>query len=236
MQKWLQLCRQGGRFCGACLLSFGVWSLWLALGLLLIGQSYIAINRELALPPVMLRAFEERLAASGVRLDFGRASFDPTGQVLLQDARLFLPTFDEPVASVRVVHVKLNPWAMLVGRFEPRGLDASGVTLIVPAMLSATGRAESLVHDLDFAIVPTGRQYTLTHLSGRLANLRVTAQGGLNADPMLEGRRDAPLPLAEILTRHYPEICRRGAPSQFVAHPIRDAWRHRPGAPARRAG
>lgn len=209
MQKWLQLCRQGGRFCGACLLSFGVWSLWLALGLLLIGQSYIAINRELALPPVILRALEERLAASGVRLDFGRASFDPTGQVLLQDARLFLPTFDEPVASVRVVHVKLNPWAMLVGRFEPRGLDASGVTLSVPAMLSATGRAESLVHDLDFAIVPAGREYTLTHLSGRLANLRVTAQGGLNADPMLEGRRDATLPLAEMLTRHYPEICRR---------------------------
>ena len=209
MQKWLQLCRQGGRFCGACLVSFGLWSLWLALGLLLIGQSYIAINRELALPPVFLRALEERLAASGVRLDFGRASFDPTGHVLLQDARLFLPTFDEPVASVQVVHVSLNPWAMLAGRFEPRGLDASGVTMSVPAMLSATGRAEPLVHDLDFAIIPADREYTLTHLSGRLANLRITARGGLNADPLLDGQRDAPLPLAEMLTRHYPEICRR---------------------------
>jgi hypothetical protein len=209
MQKWLQLCHQGARYCGACLLSFGIWSLWLVLVLLLIGQSYIAINRELALPPVMLRALEERLAASGVRIEFGRASFDPTGQVLLQDARLFLPTFDEPVASVRVVHVVLNPWAMLAGRFEPRELDASGVTLSVPAMLSATGRAEPLVHDLDFAISPANREYTLTHLSGRLANLRVTAQGGLNADPLLEGRRDAPLPLATLLTRHYPEICRQ---------------------------
>lgn len=209
MQKWLKLCRQGGRFCAACLLAFGLWSLWLALGLLLIGQSYIALNRELALPPFMLRALEERLAASGVRLDFSRASFDPTGEVLLQDARLFLPTFDEPVASVRVVHLSLNPWAMLAGRFEPRGLDASGVTLSVPAMLSATGRAEPIVHDLDFAIVPAGRAYALTHLSGRLANLRLTAHGELNADPLLQGQRDAPLPLAEMLTRHYPEICRR---------------------------
>lgn len=209
MQKWLQLCRRVGRFCATCLLSFAIWTLWLGLVILLVGQSYIAINRELALPPIILRAFEERLAASGVSVDFGRASFDSTGHVLLQNARLFLPNFAEPVASVRAVHVSLNPWAMLAGRFEPRTLDASGVTLNVPAMLSPTGRTEALVDDLDFAVIPDGRTYVLEHLSGRLGSLRVTARGRLNAEPLLAGRPAAPLPLAALLTRHYPEICRR---------------------------
>ncbi len=209
MKPWLKLCRQGVRFCGDCLVAFGVWSLWLALVILLGAQIYIVTVRELTLPPFILRAYEERLAASGVRLDFGRASFDPTGSVLLENVRLYLPAYEDPVAVAHTLHVTLDPWAMLARRFEPRGLDVTGVSLSVPAMLSPTGRNEALVHDLDFSLTPQGGDIQLRRLAGRIGNLNVTARGAVHTTPLLGGRRDAPLPLAVLLNRHYPEICRQ---------------------------
>ncbi len=208
MKSWLKSCRQGVRFCGECLLAFCVWSLWLGLALLLGLQLYIIGVRELSLPPFLLRAYEARLAASGVRLDFGRASFDPTGSVLLENVRLFLPAYEDPVAAARALHVTLDPWALLGGRIEPRGLDAAGITLNVPAMLSPTGRSEPLVHDLDFSLRPAEAELHLPRLAGRIANLQLTARGNVHAALLTDHRPDAPLPLAVLLNRHYPEICR----------------------------
>ena len=37
------------------------------------------------------RALEERLAASGIRTTFGKTSFDPSGRILIEHARVRLP-------------------------------------------------------------------------------------------------------------------------------------------------
>lgn len=205
---WPKLCWQGIRFCGDCLLSFCLWTVWLALIALIVLQLYIATARELALPPFLLRAFEERLAASGVRATFGRASFDPTGHVLLENVQLTLPTFPDPVLTARSLYVTLDPWSLAVGVFEPRELQADGVDLRVPAMLSRTGRSESLVQDLNFTIIPDAHEIAISQLTGRLATLPITARGALHFAQMRHGD-GAPLPLAELLASNYPTICRR---------------------------
>lgn len=206
--SWPKLCWQGARFCGDCLLSFCLWTVWLVLVALLALQLYIANARELTLPPFLLRAFEERLAASGMRVDFGRASFDPTGHVLLENVRFRLPTFSDPILTARSLHVTLDPWSLVIGLFEPSELHADGVDLLAPAMLSRTGRSESLVQDLSFTLVAGERELTFPQLTGRLATLSLTARGGLHLGAIRHDR-GAPLPLAELLSVNYPIICRR---------------------------
>jgi hypothetical protein len=207
MQPWLKLCWQGTRFCTACLASFCLWSLWLALAILLAFQIFIASSRELALPGFVLRSLEERLAVSGARVEFGRASFDPAGHVLIEQARLTLPAFTDPVVTAHSVYITLDLWALLLGRFEPRELQVSGASLQVPAMLSPTGRSEPLLHDLDFTLVPGPRVFTLPQLAGRLSTLKVTARGAFQTTPLHRDRGEL-LSLPALLARNYPAICR----------------------------
>lgn len=208
MKPWLKFCWQGTCFCATCLASFCLWTLWLGLVILLVFQIFIASSRELALPDFVLRSLEQRLAASGVRAEFGRASFDPTGRVLIEQARVLLPAFSEPVVSARSVYLTLDPWALMVGRVEPRELQVSGASLYVTAMLSPTGRSEPLLHDLDFTLVPGPQGYELPQLAGRIAALNVTAHGGWQTTPMRHGRAPLP-PIPELLVRNYPAICRQ---------------------------
>ena len=75
MPAWLKLCAQAVRalFSGAG--SFTLWSLWLALTLLIAAQVWVATSRQLALPGFILRRLEDRIAASGLRLTVGAVSY-----------------------------------------------------------------------------------------------------------------------------------------------------------------
>ncbi len=205
MRPWLKFCWQGTRFCAACVASFCLWTLWLALTILLVFQIYIASTRELAVPEFLLRSLEERLAVSGVRAEFGRARFDPAGHVLLEQARLRLPALPDPVFTARSVFVTLDPWALLLGRFEPRELEVDGANLYVAAMLSPTGRSEPIIQDVAFTLIPGNQHFRLPHFAGRLAQMPVTVRG----DWLLPARRDRTQRLPELLARNYPAICRQ---------------------------
>ncbi|MCX6956258.1 MAG: hypothetical protein NTV51_29340, partial [Verrucomicrobia bacterium] len=135
MRRTLKPLWTGTRWCLSSIGSFVLWTVWLALAVLLAVQCYIATHRELEVPGFLLRSLEERLAASGVQATFGRTSFDPTGRVLIEDARLSLPAFAEPVVAARLVYVRLDPWALAIGQFDPREVHVSGASLAVPAML-----------------------------------------------------------------------------------------------------
>lgn len=208
MKPWLKFCWQGTRFCVSCLTSFCVWTLWLALSVLLVFQIYITSSRELALPDFVLRSFEARLAAAGAKLEFGRASFDPLGHVLIEQVSIRLPAFAEPIATAESVYITLDLWALAVGRFEPRALQVSGADLQVAAMLSPTGRAEPIMRDLHFTLIPGSNGLEFPQLSGRLSTLRINAHGGLQTT-MLRRGSGAPQPIPELLARNYPAICRQ---------------------------
>ena len=208
MKSWLKLCGQGVRFCGHCVLSLFLWTLWLVLSLLLAFEIWIATSRELAVPGFVLRSFEERLAVSHVQVKFGRAHFDPTGRILVEDLHLFLPAFAEPVISSRSVQVEVDPWALLAGRFEPRILHVSGASVAIPAMLSTSGQAEEIVSDLDATVRPGENQLFVDHLTARIAGFAVTAHGALHLTPQPATGPES-LPITDYLSKHYPELCRQ---------------------------
>lgn len=210
MKPWLQLCQRGSRFCVHCLVSFACWSIWLALVLLLVAQLYIAFAREMPVPGFLLRSLEQRLAASGVAANFGRTTFDPDGRILVENLKLSLTSFAEPIAHARLVYVELDPWALLAGRFEPSRLRASGVSLYIPAMLSDSGASEGLLDTADLTIIPHEQSVTVEHFTARLAGLSISARGTVDLKSLPKHGEET-MPIAEMLAVHYPDACRRAA-------------------------
>lgn len=184
-----------------------LWTSWLALGLLLAAQIYVASTSELAVPNVVLRRLERAIADAGIRATFGKSSFDPTGRLLLENVQLALPEYPEPVVTVRSVYVQLNPWMLAVGRFEPQAISITGADAQVPAMLSQTGRPEELIHELDTTLVPAGRQMGVTQLRARIAGIDVIARGAFALTGFDPKRPQAPL--AEVISTQFPRWCRQ---------------------------
>ncbi|HEY4989642.1 MAG TPA: hypothetical protein VII09_07540, partial [Opitutaceae bacterium] len=203
------------RLCGACLLTVALWTLWLTLALLLCIQAYVASVNELQVPRFLLSAIESHLAESGVAVKFGRATFDPLGRVLLQKASFTLDSFAEPIVTADAIYIRLDPLALLERRFEAREIKATGANLFIPAMLSASGRAEKIVQDLDagFSITSRGDEFSVDYMTCRLGGVFVSAHGAVNAGTVKRnGAREAggpaPLPLAEFMATNYVELSR----------------------------
>jgi hypothetical protein len=203
----LHFCIRGARFCGECVATVALWTLWLGLALVFAIQVYLASNRQLELPGFVIGDLEGRLAASGMHATFGRTLFDPSGRVLIQDVRVTLTSFEDPVLTASSVYVKLDPWKLLAGRFEGRELRVNGLSLRVPAMLSASGRSEEAVRDIDAAFLPDGDDLKVEYLSGRVGNLTVLVRGALRLGGARPGRR-TPLPSAELLARNFASFSR----------------------------
>jgi hypothetical protein len=204
----------GARMCASCLATFAVWTAWLALLLLFAFQVYVASVNELQIPRFLLRAIEDHLAESGVSVRFGRATFDPSGRILLQKARFKLASFSEPVVTADAIYIRLDPLALLERRFEAREIRATGANLFIPAMLSASGRAEKVVRDLDagFSITSRGDEFSVDYLNCRLGDVSVSAHGQINAGTVARnGAQAASLPLPEFVSKNYVALSREFA-------------------------
>ena len=214
-------CLAGARYLASGLLTVAVWTLWLGLLLLLAVQAYVASVNELEVPHFLLRAIESHLAESGVSVGFGRAVFDPSGRILFQKAHFKLATFGEPVVTASAIYVRLDPWALLSGRFEPKEIRATGTDLFIPAMLSPSGRAEKLVEDLDagFSMTSRGDEFSVDYLNCRLGAVSLSAHGTINAGTVARGGTASSLPLAEFVSRNYVTLSREfsGVESQLSA-------------------
>jgi len=210
LRPWLA----GARVCATCLVTIAVWSAWLALLLLFAFQLYIASVNELQIPRFLLRAIENHLAESGVSVRFGRATFDPSGRVLLQKARFKLASFNEPIVTADAIYIRLDPLALLERRFEAREIRATGANLFIPAMLSASGRAEKVVQDLDagFSITSRGDEFSVDYLNCRLGEVCVSAHGRINAGTVARnGAQATSLPLPEFVAKNYVALSREFA-------------------------
>jgi hypothetical protein len=210
MKSFFRLCWLGFRRACASVFSILLWTLWLLLAVILAGQLWSLTSHQFALPGFVLSALEERLAASGLKATFGKTLFDPSGRILVEDARLLAPSFQEPLATARAAYVRIDPWALLAGRFEPREFQFSGVSLFVPAMLSASGRAEPLVSDLDVTILPGEHEVQVPQLTTRLGRLVVTAHGAVHT-AVWQHERGAPIPIADFIAHDYPRLSRQVA-------------------------
>jgi AsmA-like C-terminal region len=196
------------RMCAACLATVALWTSWLALLILLVFQAYIASVNELPVPRFLLHAIESHLAESGATVKFGRATFDPSGRVLLQKVRFKLDSFSEPILTADAIYLRLDPWALLARRFEAREIRATGANFFVPAMMSSSGQPEKIVEDLDagFSITSRGDEFTVDYLNCHLGPVSVSAHGTINAGTIVRNgvtTTATSLPLAEFLSKNY---------------------------------
>lgn len=187
-------------------LSFALWGLWLALGLLLAVQIYVLSTNELAVPEFVLRRVEQQLEASGLKVTFSRTSFDPTGRILIENVSARLPAFEEPVFGARAFYCRLNPWMLAVGRIELRELRIMEATASVPAMLSPSGRSEEIIRNLNLIVFPGDRNYRIEQLSALVAGVVVSAQGIIPTPP---ATRTGSPDFVAWLSSQYPTLCRQ---------------------------
>ena len=200
--------KAGVTFCVHCLLTFIRWSVWLILCVVMAAQIYIASTNSLRVPGFILRAFEDRLAASGVKITFGNASFDPSGRILIENAELTESSFPEPIVKARALYGTIDPWSLLEGKFEPKELRLTGVSVFIPAMLSASGKPEEAVKDLDASIALGSTDVAIDYLTCKLGNVDVSAHGTLHVGSFKQQNTGA-LPLTEFLTENYPSLSRQ---------------------------
>lgn len=221
--------------CGDALLLLACWTLWLALALALILQLGIAFSHEVAVPKFLIRSFEQRLAASGLTPQFGRATFDPGGGILLENLALSLPAYAEPVARARAVRLELDPWLLLAGRLEARRIHATGVELFVPAMLAPSGRSEVMLGELDLVLGLQPDLLAVEQFAARIAGVTVTARGAVQL-PHRTVPAGSPLPLLESLTDHFPSFCRQSIQAAERLQQLADPALHITLAPSPRRG
>jgi hypothetical protein len=188
--------------------TFVLWTLWLGLAVLFVLQIYAASVKELEVPVFVLRAFEQRLAASGMHAAVGRTQFDPSGRVLMQDVKVTLPGFNEPLVTARAIYARLDPWALAFGRFEPLELRVTGADLRVPAMFSPSGRSDGVISDLDAVLAPDGDDLGISSLNFRLGNLRVSVHGTVHLRGLQSGRATR-VPVGRFLVQNYGSLTRQ---------------------------
>ena len=182
------------------------------LGALLAVQVFILSARELAVPKFVLRQIESRLETAGLQVSFGRAVFDPSGHILLSDARLSLTGLHDVVLRAESVYVELNPVALVLREVEPQSVRVSGADLLIPGMLSPSGTSEPLVQRMDFTIRPgqTARVLRLDHLTAHLGPVPVDLSGTFQLPE--SGSQSPPLDqLLAKLSAHYLQVCRIAA-------------------------
>ena len=218
---------------GAC--SFVVWSIWLGLISVLVFQIHIAVSRKLDVPSWLLRRIENRSPIKGLRAEAASASVHPTGHFILRDVRFFSEHFSEPLLTARIVESSIDPWARLTGDRIPSYLSLRGVELRLPAVLAPSGSAESVVRDLDLSLRVADREATIDQLTGRIANLTLSARGGLSfpkppasaeaeAEQILEQVLRAYLQTLRAIATHAPRLAQLDSPHLNVLlkpHPFR---------------
>lgn len=165
------------RFCGSCLVTLACWALWIVLGVTLAGLVYVSLAKELPVPGFVLRRVEANLARAGLGLRFGRARFDPTGKILLENVQLRSQQFEEPLVTSRLVYLRRSFWSALAGSPVPDEIRLEGAILQLPAMLSPSGTVEPLIRDLALTLRHDHHLWQVDQLTCRVGRLTVTARG-----------------------------------------------------------
>jgi hypothetical protein len=208
MKAWVELCSRLARAFGSAVVSVVLWTIWLGLAVVFFFQLYIVTANELAIPDFVLRRIESKLAEAGVRATFSRTSFDPLGRVLMENVRLSLPAFAEPVLTCRSVFVRLNPLFLIVGRVDMREIELHEVTAYVPAMISPSGRPEEIIRNFDATFEPQRRAIVIRNLSANVAGIPVSAHGTVMLAPTAD-QKGGIEKLGEFVAQKFPTLCRQ---------------------------
>lgn len=206
-------CLWGARTAGL----FALWTLWLALIVLLGIQVKIAVSHELVLPGFAKAALQRHFAAAGLRVDFSRALLDPAGCVQFEDVSVGDPALPGPLATAHAIYAEFNPWALAAGSLELRALQVSGAKLLANEEYSDLVAGTALVDDLDFTLQPQGRILAIpaltAHFGGTLPDVSLSGALSLPKGP------SAPADPATLI-RIYKQYARELSKVPFEVSPL----------------
>ena len=211
LPRWLKVCWHSSQFCGRCVLGLLRWSLWLILILTAGVQVYILTSNELEVPNFVVRELESNLAEAGLHAEFGEITCDPTGQILLRDVQLSLVTTDTTVMRAKAILLTVDSLALWLRQVDPREIRFTGVDLLIPAVLSPSGRAEPVLRNIDatLRIGAEKRLLEVNHFTAFLSDIPTEIHGELIM-PSDTGNTNQPLDqLLASATRNYVNFCRR---------------------------
>ncbi len=151
-RPWLRFFGRCSRTAGSACLTSACWLLWIALTASLVLLATIHFQRELTVPDFLLRRIEQKLQTAQISARFGRTAFDPSGNIVLEDVRLYGAGLTEPLARAAAVRLHLDLWAVITGDFDVRELELTDVQLDCPAIVSPSGTSEPIVRDLGLTL------------------------------------------------------------------------------------
>ncbi len=196
------------RACASVALLVAIRAIWLLLVAALGLQIWILARRELELPDFALRAIERRLAASEITVRFGRAVFDPTGRLLLEQVQLFGPDETGPLVTIRAAYARLEFLPLLIGEVRVHEIRLTGLDLRLPAMLSPSGADEAIVADFDGTIRTRGSDYDIAACTFHVGDVAVAGHGGIHI-PAGTGSRPGSMGLLDLVLSRYVTAGRR---------------------------
>lgn len=208
---WLKTCWQGCRYCGRGFWRLVRWLCWLILIFTAGLQVVILTSRNLRVPDFMLREIESNLGAAGLQAEFGDVVFDPVGRILLQDVDLSLAVIGTPVMHADSIYLEVDPLALWWREIEPRQVSFSGVDLLIPAVLSPSGKPEALISGIDATLRPTETrgQLALDHFTARVGSIPLSAHGAIQLPTLRTGPSEPWDQLMSRFSTHYVSACRQ---------------------------
>lgn len=165
------------RFCTSCVATLVCWVLWVALGIVLAWQGYVAVVKDVAVPGFILRRIEASLAAENLSVKFGRAHFEPRGGITLERVQLRSTSFEDPLLTSDFIYLQKSIWSIVAGQRMPDIVRLEGAQLQLPAMFSPSGTAEALLRDLNADFRFTSDLWSVVRLTGNVGRLPVTITG-----------------------------------------------------------
>ena len=210
--RWLKACWQSSHFCGRCLLVLVQWISWILLVVVAGVQIFLLTKQELNVPQFVIREVETRLADAGLHAKFGKFTCDPTGRLLVRDARLSLLSSDATVLRAKSISLRVDPVALWLNETDPREIQLSGVDLLIPAVISPTGQAEPVVAGLD-ARVRRGespRMLEIENLTAQVGPIALSAFGKMLVPSSRE--KGPAMPFDQFLSsfsKNYLRLCQQ---------------------------
>ncbi|QYY36803.1 AsmA-like C-terminal region-containing protein [Ruficoccus sp. ZRK36] len=134
---------------------------------------------ELPIPDFAVQKLERAVAEQGLEIDIARMKFDLRGILLLEDIKVSLPGYHEPVAEIDLIMVDFPPWALLDRKLLPNEVWLSRCNLYCPSVLSPTGTRERVAEDIFTEVAIRHQRLDLDRLILKVDGLDIRAEGSL---------------------------------------------------------
>ncbi len=218
-RSWLRVCRRCLHNLASAGLTSACWLLWITLTASLLLLATVYFRRELTVPDFLLRRLERKLEFAHLSAHFGRTAFDPRGNLVLEDVRLYGSGITEPIAQAAVVRLQLDLWAVTAGDFDVHQIEITNARLDCPAIVSPSGVSEPVVADLGALIRRDGDDWRIPGASFHAGRVFVVADVSWNQPARSGPRRQLP---ADLL-KDYIALARKAADALRHTEPLEDA-------------